>query len=243
VENLQQVAWFGVREAVRALAATWDDFGRPGRRPARVLTLGAGALAGQVVRAAARLGDEALSARLREAGVPGVEHVVLDWDVTREPEALRRWLAWADLVVDATARPDPTQLVVPNAWLALTAPHAVFLDLAADPYLPDREPFAGKAVEGLPHGSLDQWLFRPDDPAWDRLDPRVAVAERRTALSCNAWPGIEPRACMELYGPQVEPVLRVVLERGLEQIDPFKGPFFDRAVARADSTRWRRLAA
>jgi alanine dehydrogenase len=239
VENLEQVAWYGVREAVKALAAGWPDLERPGRRPVRALTLGAGALAGQAVRAVARYGDPALAARLQASGVSGVEHVVLDWDVTRDEEALRRWLAWADLVIDATARPDPTRVVVPNAWLGLTAPHAVLLDLAADPYLPDREPFAGKAIEGLPHGTLDRWLFSPDDPAWAALDPRVPTGQRRTTLSCNAWPGIEPRACMELYGPQIEPVLRVVLERGLDRVDPLKGPFFDRAVARADSTRWR----
>ena len=38
---------------------------------------------------------------------------------------------------------------------------------------------------------------------------------------------------------QIEPVLRVLVERGLDAIDPEKGTIFERAVARADLHRWR----
>ena len=38
---------------------------------------------------------------------------------------------------------------------------------------------------------------------------------------------------------QIEPVLRAVIEKGLDQIDGEKGPYYERAVARADLARWK----
>jgi alanine dehydrogenase len=96
-----------------------------------------------------------------------------------------------------------------------------------------------KGVEGVPEGNLDQFLFAPNDPAFDRLPPQVASQHRRTSLSCYAWPGVRPKECMENYGIQVEPVLRVLLEKDLDSIDAATGPYYERAVARAEVFRWR----
>ena len=83
-----------------------------------------------------------------------------------------------------------------------------------DPYDFAVSPPEVKGIEGLPEGNLDQFLFQPEDPAYERLDPRVKHSERRTALSCYSWPGVDPRACMEVYGSQVEPVIRAVVPLG-----------------------------
>jgi alanine dehydrogenase len=238
VEDLEAVAWNGVRVAFERLAERMPGFARPGRPPIRAVTLGAGAVASHVVRAVARYGDPKLQARLAFRGVPGIAHLVLDWDVTRDRAALEELLACTDLLVDATARPDPTQVIVPNVCLGGMPDHAVILDLAVDPYDFSRDPPLVKGVEGLPEGNLDQYLFLPDDPAYARIDPRVATEHRRVALSCHSWPGVDALRNMELYGKQLEPVLRVVVERGLDRIDPIRGPYFDRAVARADLHRW-----
>jgi hypothetical protein len=43
---------------------------------------------------------------------------------------------------------------------------------------------------------------------------------------------------MEVYGKQIEPVLRAIVETGLERLDPETGPYYERATARADVARW-----
>ena len=57
-------------------------------------------------------------------------------------------------------------------------------------------------------------------------------------MSCYSWPGVDPRACMEIYGAQVEPILRVLVERPLDDLRPDRGRYFEKVVAKADSSRW-----
>lgn len=239
VEDLRAVAWNGVRAAFDVLSRRMPDFARPGRRPLRVLTLGPGAVGGQVVQAAARYGDPSLHARLAAEGVAGVEQTFLDWDVTRDAAGLAERLARTDLLVDATARPDPTRLIVRNEWIGAMPEHAVILDLAVDPYDFARDPPAVKGIEGVPEGNLDKYVFFPEDPIYGLMDARISTRNRRAALSCYSWPGVAPRENMEIYSKQIEPVLRVVVERGLDAIDVEHGTIFERAVARADLYRWR----
>jgi alanine dehydrogenase len=238
VENFEATAWNGVREAFRELSRLYDRFHLPSRRPLRVSVLGAGAVGAHAVRAATRYGDTALRDVMVEGGVPGVEVTVLDFDLTwNEPYMLDR-LERTDMLVDATQRPDPTRPVVPNDWIAVMPLHAVLLDLSADPYDLTVDPPKIKGIEGIPHGSLATWLFHPDHPAYDLLDPRIRSEQRRMTLSCNAWPGLEPRSCMEVYSRQVQPVLRVLLETPIERLDADDGPY-ERSVARAEVSRWR----
>ena len=44
---------------------------------------------------------------------------------------------------------------------------------------------------------------------------------------------------MEVYGGQIEPVLRVILERPIDGWDAVGGSYYERAVARAEVSRWR----
>jgi hypothetical protein len=44
---------------------------------------------------------------------------------------------------------------------------------------------------------------------------------------------------MEVYGSQIEPVLRAVVDRGVAALDPRIGPYYERATARASSTHWQ----
>jgi alanine dehydrogenase len=148
-------------------------------------------------------------------------------------------LEHTDLLIDATQRRDPSRVVVPNEWIDALPTHAVILDLAVDPYDFSVDPPEVKGIEGLPEGNLDQYVFAPNDPAWDRIDPRVKHDKRRTALSCYSWPGVDPLACMQVYGTQIEPVVRAIVEKGIDLLDPEKGPYYERATARADVARWR----
>jgi alanine dehydrogenase len=141
-------------------------------------------------------------------------------------------------LIDATHRRDPTRPVVPNAWLAELPDDAVILDLAADPYDFALEPPYVKGIEGTPPGDLDRWAFEPDDPVYDAIDERVDTRNRRFALSCYSWPGLEPARCMRRYGEQLEPIVDLILRMPAERWDATGGSHVERAVARAEVTRW-----
>ena len=239
VESLRAVGWNGIRVAFQELAKRYRRFDDPGRRPIRVTILGAGAVGGHAAHAATRYGDPALRESLAGRGIPGVEVTVIDFDLTGDPNYMLNRLEQTDVLVDATQRSDPSRPVVPNAWIEALPPHTVILDLSVDPYDFSVDPPQVKGIEGVPDGDLDQYVFPPDDAAYDRLDPRIDRTHRRVAVSCYSWPGLDPRGCMEVYGAQVEPILRVLVTRCLDGLRPDCGRFFERAVARADISRWR----
>lgn len=239
VENLRGVGWYGVRAAVRELAKSHRRFHSSGRGPLRATVLGAGAVAGHAVRACTQYGDPELHRRMTARRVVGFEVSVVDRDTTWHENTMLNRLEQTDLLVDATARQDQTQPVIPNDWIEALPQHAVILDIAADPYDFSVSPPHVKGIEGLPQGDLDQYVFPIDDPAYDLIDPRIQTSFRRKALSCYSWPGVEPRDCMEIYSRQLESVLEMLLHRPIELWDVHSGHFVERAVARAELTRWR----
>ena len=238
VEYLEAVAWNGVRLAFVEVARMQPFFAHPSRRPLHVTCLGAGAVGGHAVRAATRYGDPRLREELAAKDVPGVEVTVVDFDLTRHEDYLLSRLEATDLLIDATQRLDPTRPVVPNPWIAALPEDAVILDLAVDPYDFRVDPPRTKGIEGIPHGNLDRYVFPVGDPAWDELDHGIDTRERRLALSCYAWPGIDPIDCMQVYGRQIEPVLAVALSRPVQDLDPSSPDPYERAVARAELRRW-----
>ncbi len=234
VENLRAVGWNGVRGAFGELERLCPSLESPTRPPIRVTVMGAGAVGCHAVAAATRYGNPARQKELNELGVPGVEVTVVDYDLTCHEDYLRGLLRRSDLLVDATYRPDATRVIIPNDWVADLPEHAVMLDLCVDPYLFNQTPPQVKGIEGMPEGNLDQYVFPPDDPGWDRLPPQVRREHRRTALSCYSWPGVDPLDCMQVYGRQIEPLLGVVIGRGVERLDPKRGTETERSVARAE---------
>lgn len=237
IENLEAVGFNGLRVGMETLASSWPPFRSPQRAPLRVTVLGAGAVGAHAVRAAVRYADDKVRAELREAGVPGVVVTVLDLELTRDGPFLEETLRRTDLLVDATQRREPSRPVVRNEQLAHLPPHAVIVDLAVDPYDFTRDPPAVRGLEGVPQGTLDHFVFPPGDPAWNALDPRVPHEVRRTVVSCYSWPGIQPLECMNVYGKQLEPVLRALIERGTD-LPSQGGTWVERATARALHRRW-----
>jgi len=148
-------------------------------------------------------------------------------------------LSTTDILVDATQRPDPGIPVIPNDWIAFLPPHAVLLDLSVDPYQCTQEPFYVKGIEGIPQGNLDQYVFPPDDPAYEEVPPCIPTLHRRYAVSCYSWPGIYPKACMEIYGRQLRPIMHVLIEKGGIGNINHHGRYFERAIARAQLSRWQ----
>ncbi len=116
--------------------------------------------------------------------IPGNIVQVIDYDLTPHKEQLRALLETTHLLVNATQRKNPSQIIIPNALLGLMPAHAVLLDLSVDPYDFKNKPYEVKGIEGIPQGDLDQYIFSPDDPAWDQLPAQVSTTHRRWAVSC-----------------------------------------------------------
>ena len=242
VENLRAVGWNGIEAAFKVLQSTYPPpgFGSSERGPIHVTLLGAGAVGAHVVQAAIRYGNLALRDHLASNDIPGVLLTVLDYDTTTHKDIMTSVLAQTDLLVDATQRPDPSKPVIPNQWISYLPEHAVLLDLSVDPYDCDKDPPYIKGIEGIPQGNLDKYIFTPNDPAYDLLPTCINSEHRRHAASCYSWPGIYPKECMGIYGRQIQPLMRVLINKGgVENINP-RGSYFERAISRALLSRWHK---
>jgi len=238
VENLRSVAWNGVAAAFAALERTWPELAGPRHTTVKVLIMGAGRVGRHAVEFATKYGDDARNETLTRAGLPGVEVVTAGRNLTADAEYLKSRLLMTDLLVDATARRDPSVPLIPNTWLALLPRHAVICDLSVDPYLLDAEPRIVRGVEGIPQGNLDQWEFAPEDPAWDTLPAGVSTAERRTVVSCYSWPGVRPEPCMHVYGSQLAPLLETLIAAGGLDGIAAEGRYHERALWRGSLRGW-----
>ncbi len=238
VENLWAVGWNGVEVAFKILKKIFPDFKKPNRRPIHITLIGAGAVGGYAMQAAIRYGDLNLWQSMAHQSVPGVQVICIDYDTTCHESIMSGILKDTDILIDATQRVDTSKFVIPNEWIGHMPEHAVLLDLSVDPYDPSVNPPAVKAIEGIPQGNLDQYVFYPDDPAFDKLTSCVNTNFRRTSISCYSWPGIHPKACMSVYGKQIYPLIRTIIEAGgVQNINP-QGRFFHRALSRAILSRW-----
>jgi alanine dehydrogenase len=239
IENLRAVAWNGVEAAFKVLRSTYPDpgFGSPNRPPIYATLMGAGAVGSHVVQAVTRYGDEKYHARMAAAGIPGVQLTVVDYDLTPHQQIMSDILSSTDMLIDATQRPNPNEPVIPNEWVGFLPQHAVILDLSVDPYDCTTDVPSVKGVEGIPQGDLDQYIFAPDDPAFDEIPACFPTEHRRHTVSCYSWPGVYPKRCMSVYGRQIRPIMHMLIGRGgVQQIDPI-GNFFERAIARAMLSR------
>lgn len=240
VENLRAVAWNGIEVAFRVLRRTYPDsgFNSPQRPPIRVTLLGAGAVGAHVLQSAVRYGNDALRKSLVADGVPGVQVTAVDYDLTGHAPYMRDLLRSTDILVDATQRPDPSRIIIPNEWVGYLPAHAIILDLSVDPEDRSATPPRVKGIEGIPAGSLDQLVFEPDDPAFDTLPGVIDKRNRRHVVSCYSWPGVHPKDSMQVYGKQLLPILaRLIQNGGLRNISP-TGRYFERAVSVAQLSRW-----
>ena len=240
VENLRSVAWNGLEVGFQVLRRLYPAPGMEGidRAPIQATVLGVGAVGMHAVQAASRYGDMQVWQFMAKRGIPGVQVTAVDYDVVNREEAMRAILERTDILVDATQRPDTSKFVIPNEWVGLMPEHAVLVDLSVDPYNFEIDPPEVKGIEGIPQGNLDQYVFAPNDPAYDRIPASVSTTHRRYSVSCYSWPGLHPRECMELYGNQLRTILRMLIEKGgVQHINP-RGVYFERAIGRAMLSRW-----
>ena len=240
VENLKAVAWNGLDTAIRTLKPIYPDpgFENPNRSPIQVTLLGPGAVGTHVLQAAVNYGNPEYRRELVSRGVPGVIVTAVDYDITSNKLVMSKLLQQTDILVDATQRPDPSKPVIPNSMIQYLPDHAVLLDLSVDPYECDKSALSIKGIEGIPHGNLDQYIFPPDDPAFDNLPDCIETVHRRHSVSCYSWPGITPKDCMAVYGKQLQPILRILFEKGGVENIKQDGQYFERVIYRAMLSTW-----
>lgn len=241
VENLRAVAWNGVESGFKVLRRTYPSPGLEGkdRKPIQATVLGIGAVGVHAVQAASRYGDMPLWQNLASRGIPGVHVNAIDYDVVRIKDTMKDILSRTDILVDATQRPDSSKVVIPNEWIGWMPEHAVLVDLSVDPYNCSKEPKEVKGMEGIPQGNLDQYVFAPNDPAYERVPDCVSKENRRHVVSCYSWPGIHPKECMDLYGNQLRPIMHMLMEKSGPQNIRSKGLYFERVISRALLSRWK----
>ena len=209
-----------------------------GRRPVRVTVMGAGDIGKHAVEAATKYGHLERNEAYAMRRMAGVEVVTIGRNLTSCAPYMDGRLPVTDVLVDATQRDDPSRAVVSNDQVGLLPEHAVICDLVVDPYLLEADPQTVRGIEGIPQGTLDQYVFGVGDPAWDCLPPGIPTRARRTVVSCYSWPGVQPAECMEHYGLQLGPLLETLIARGgFEGLRP-DGSYHERALWRGSLAGW-----
>jgi alanine dehydrogenase len=233
VEDMKAVAWNGLEVAFDILEKHWPSLDRGDGNPIHVLVIGTGMVGKHAVDAATKLGNvERNNDHIRNGGLGSVA-LSVGRNITSNAVIMEKLFRQADILVDAAQRRNPARPVVPNEWIAWLPEHAVVTDLSVDPYTLDIDPPVVRGIEGIPQGNLDQYIFTPNDPKWDTMvPPSVPSQQRRTTVTCYSWPGIHPDASMLHYGQQLEPLIKVLLEKGYENLS-LDGDYFERALYRA----------
>jgi len=238
VEDMKAVAWNGLDTAFGCLEKRPNGLRRTDRLPFQTLIIGTGMVGKHAVEAATKLGSIERNNDHIASGGAGSYALVVGRNLTGNAAAMERLLRQTDILVDAAYRRNPSVPVVPNEWVGLLPEEAVVVDLSVDPYTLDTNPPIVRGVEGIPQGGLDQWVFEPDDPNWEKTIPAsISTAHRRTTVTCYSWPGIHPEASMRHYASQLSPLMPALLTKGYDRLS-LQGDYFERALYRATLRAW-----
>lgn len=229
VVNYWGTSMSGAMVAFNKLKETMEDFYSLKRRPINVSIIGFGKVGVNAAKAFKRLSDEAF---YRDE-IPGIVIKVLPKSVTENMAALKYILTETDILVDASRRRDPSQIIVANSLISYMPKHSIILDLTADPYNDKIEPLQQKGIEGIPTGTLEKYIINPDDELYKTIPERVDTTNRRIVASCNAWPGVQPKEAMATYGKQIYPFLKVLLEKDMYSLDINSVNMHERTLVRA----------
>jgi alanine dehydrogenase len=238
VEDMRAVAWNGLEAAFDVLADCFPGLQKPDGEPFKVLIFGAGMVGKHAVEAATKLGNiERNNNHVMEGGLGSIA-LTVGRNISGNKKQMEKLFKQSDVVVDSAQRRDTSKPIIPNEWIGWLPEHAVVTDLSVDPYTLDTNPPVVRGIEGIPQGSLDKYVFQPDDPDWMKTIPEsIPTQNRRATVTCYSWPGIHPEASMRHYAQQWEPLMEVLVEKGYDGLS-ISGGYFERALYRATLHAW-----
>ena len=177
-----------------------------------------------------------LNEKLRNHGaneeIPGMFLTYFEKDTTSSKDDIRKLFAETDLLADATKRVDFTEYIFTNDLIGCLKEDAIILDLTADPYYTTMSPIQAKAIEGLPYGTLDKYVFEVDAPEYEKIPKEVRTDFRRVTVSCNGWPGVFPERAMKIYEEELESFIDVLMKKGFE-LSKTSENLYERALYRS----------
>lgn len=227
--NYRGTSRAGSRIAFEELKKRTNNFKNINNKVINISIIGLGAVAANSAKAFEEFGDNEFLAE-NDRGI--IIHM-LPRTITQNYESLKSIIEKTDILVDASKRPDPTKLIVSNKLIGKLPEHAVILDLTADPYNDKISPIQVKGIEGIPTGTLDKFVIEIDDEIYDTIPKEVNKTNRRVVISCNAWPGIDAKDCMGLYGRQLLPFIDVILSKDIKYLQINSKNMYERSLVRA----------
>ncbi len=133
------------------------------------------------------------------------------------------------LFVDASQRRNPSQTIISENILKLLPKESIIVDITADKYDNDK---VVKAIQGIPTGDEEKYVFHPDDPAWEdssAIPKKYQIKkENRRIIVCNyGWPNYGSAenkiANMTKYGQQFFPIIKTLLGMDFLKLDKYGG--------------------
>lgn len=232
VVNYSGTAGNGIKIAFEELSKAMKNFYSKGRNVINVSIVGMGMVGLMAAKAARVFGSPEINKNIKAAGAKGIVVRMLPKNITLDEKEMIRIIKNTDILVDASTRECTSEYIIKNDMLKYLNDYAIILDLTADPYLTDIEPIQVKGIEGIPTGSLDKIVFYPNDEEYDLIPGCVSKDNRRTVVSCNAWPGINPISCMDLYEKQMLPIMKTIIRDDVKRAKEESDDFFMRAIYR-----------
>ncbi len=228
--NYKGTSRAGSRIAFEELRKRTDNFDNIKNKVINVTIIGLGAVAANSAKAFEELGDKEF---LTDETEKGIMIHMLPRTITQNNESLKRIIGKTDILVDASKRPDPSKIIVSNDMIKNLPEHAIILDLTADPYNDKIDPMQVKGIEGIPTGTLDKFIIETDDALYETIPKSISSKNRRIVVSCNAWPGIDAKDCMRIYGRQLLPFLDVLLAKGLQNLNINSKNMYERSLVKS----------
>ena len=165
VVNYEGTSGNGIDVAFTELAKNYENTCIEDKKPIIVSIMGMGRVGLTAARLAGKYGNNKVSEDILQEKTKGVLVNLLARNITNDKKEMIKILRKTDILVDATTRDDATKYIVSNELLGYLKEHSIILDLTADPYLTDINSVQIKAIEGIPHGTLDKTVIYPDDEA------------------------------------------------------------------------------
>ncbi len=225
-----RTAYNGSILAFKELKKSMPNFHSSYRSPINVTVLGVGFVAQNCAKSFEILGDEEFLGK----NIPGIVIKMLPRTVTYSQDLIKTILETTDILVDATSRRDSSEVIVENKSLRYLPEHAVILDLAADRY----DKGQVKPIEGTILGNLSKMVIYADDDLYNSLPINVESKNRRTTVSCNAWPGVTPKESIQYYEVLLKDYLYILLSKDIEEIDRKSDNYFERALFRSSLSNY-----